>query len=187
MDMTAEQMKAALGRLGVFDTEAFPLYYSDSQQFVDNDGNVSGTRGSRAAVTIDFNNNPHVMFGIRIVNTFAVPNDLSPQDFYGLKIWDQEQTIRLELAQQNVIAQPIPQHSFMGLAGIHWHPFPVPYLYRGGNQIRVEAVRLQDYPLIGSQNVAVLPTLFVTLVTATLRSDYRIASAPGSTGRPQAL
>lgn len=167
--------------------EAFPLFYNVGNPFMLN-GERSGALNARARCTFELNNWPHVAFGLRIVNVYAVPDGFSAEDvplFNAMKLWmDEDQEVSFTLAQQNVIATPLHQATLTGRGGQHWHPFPKPYLFRGANQARVEVTRLTAYPQLVQEDV--LPVCRCTLVTAVLVTDAagRTRAAPGSTGRP---
>lgn len=180
---------------GVWTPEAFPLYYADNAQFRAGGagGTPSGAAGARAEVDIPLNTYPHILWGVRMSNTYNLrtdPDGLLPVNFravdrLGLLIWDEEQRITIDFAQQNIIAQPLLQALLTGrMNGVHWHPLPSPYLLRGANNVRVEAVRITGYPTLGdAQNTFdIIPTIDVGLVTSVLVTDLFPAGPPGSTG-----
>lgn len=181
-DMPAAEMARAF--LG---PEAFPLYYNAAGPFQLNN-QPSGSTNARARVSFELNNWPHVAFGIRIVNVYPLPTAATADDvarFRAMKDYiDGDQEMTFVLAQQNVIADPIHQATMTGRAGVHWHPFSKPYLFRGANIAQVQFTRLTDYPQLVDEDV--LPVVRATLVTAVLVSDAfgRTRAAPGSTGRP---
>jgi hypothetical protein len=157
--------------------EAFPLYYNAANPFLLNNQR-SGAVNARARLSFELNNWPHVAFGLRITNVYPLPEGADDQLF-------DVQEISFVLAQQNVIADPIHQATLTGgQNGIHWHPFPKPYLFRGANQARMDVVRLTAYPQLGQEDI--LPVCRATLVTAVLVNDElgRTRAAPGSTNRP---
>jgi hypothetical protein len=101
-----------------------------------------------------------------------------------LEALDDEQLIELELAQQNVIVRDIHQRELCGADGIHWHPFPCTYPFRGGNNLRIRAQRLQDYPhsTPGDPLVSVIkPVLHVAVLAWMFVSDEMAAKGPPST------
>lgn len=161
----------------VLDPEAFPLYYSGSSEFTI-DGQASGAVGAEAQVTRELNNFPHIFYGVRVRNLYPLPNIDLREQWLAVKQLDADQTVRIELAQQNVTAQATVQDLLVGgLAGAgggtqHWHPFPKPYLFAGGNEVNVIVRRLTAYPDLDEQN-PVRPTLHVTLVTSVHRAEYR--------------
>ena len=174
--------------LGVFHPEAFPLYYRDRQPFL-LDGQASGAANAEANLRVTFNTNPHIFYGIRIQNVYETPpnaDDFEPIQRIGLMGYDADQTVRVEFAQQNITADQIAMGTLQGRFGLHWHPFPTPYYLRGANECRIILRRLTSYPILTSdgEDFNVLPQVHVTLVTASLRDDMRVAAAPGSTGRP---
>lgn len=183
--MDTEQLEQLRGQYGIFTPEAFPIYYQKSAQFVLDSGQPSGVRGATAQVLIEFNTNPHIIYGVRITNTYELPADVDPLARFALKATDDEQSIRVEFAQQNISADRIAQASLQGgMAAFHWHPFPKPYYLRGANQLRVNAIRTQSYPTLAAGEFIIAPTLQVTAVCAVLVDDARTRAAPGSTGRP---
>ncbi len=180
---------------GVWTPEAFPLYYSDNDQFrIGGAGGVpGGAAGAIGEVDIPLNTYPHILWSVRLANTYnlrtdpdgLLPVNFRPIDRLGLLIWDEEQRVRVIFAQQNIIADPMLQAFITGrMNGIHWHPLPSPYLLRGANNVRVEAVRITGYPTLGdAQNqFEIIPTIDVGLVTSVLVTDLFPAGPPGSTG-----
>lgn len=169
--------------------EAFPLEYSSESAFLDGSGVPSGALGARATLSFELNNWPHVAYGVRIVNIYPLPADPSADDldrYRTAKQWlDDDQAVTINLSRQNITTQAVHQATLQGRSGQHWHPFPKPYLFRGGNNCLIEVTRLVGYPTIG--DVAVLPVCRATLITAVSVSDaYGISRrAPGSSGRPQ--
>lgn len=180
--MSPEELQALAANYGEFYPQAFPLYYTGSAKFVDNANGNTGVVGARANVTVPINNDPHILYGVRITNIYELPLDFDPLARPGLLIWDDEQTVRMTLAQGDPTAQALPQVNFQGRSNVHLHPFVRPYPFRGGNNVQFEVTRLTSYPVINDEVIE--PTCFITLVAARLRADLRTAAAPGSTGRP---
>ncbi len=180
---------------GVWTPEAFPLYYGKNNQFLSGGagGTPSGAAGAIAEVDVPLNTYPHILWAVRLSNTYnlrtdpdgLLPTGFLPRDRLGLMIWDEEQRIKIDFAQQNIIAKPLMQALLTGRQnGIHWHPLPSPYLLRGSNVVRVEAVRITGYPTLGTaqEPFDIIPTIDVGLVTSVLVTDLFPAGPPGSTG-----
>lgn len=172
----------------VYTPEEFPLYYESTEEFTDGDGLPSGARGAVAEHLIELNNYPHIAYGLRVVNHYALDQaflNANPgfKAFVEDGGFNEEQRVAIDFAQQNITARPIHQRTLTGKGGINWHPFPTPYLLRGGNQVRVTIRRLQNYPqfLVGEELRDILPTAEVTLVTGVLVSDRFPAAGPPST------
>lgn len=153
--------------------QAFPFYYEGTGVFVDSSGALSGAVGARARAQRELNNFPHLIYGVRLSNVYALndnPDATALDRYRTAKEWlDGEQEIEIALTQQNVVAQPIVQINFTGKNGINWHPFPSPYPVAGGNIFQLTATRLVGYPTLGGEEIH--PTLRVTLVTVVLRAD----------------
>lgn len=169
--------------------QAFPLSYDADAVFEDGAGAASGLQGAGAVLTWNLNNFPHVAYRVSIVNTYALPDDPTADEvelFRFLKqYWDDEQTVQITLAQQNLTNRATHQATLQGRGGVHWHTFSKPYLFRGGNQIVANLTRLQSYPIVQQERIT--PSVRGTLVTAVLKKDvtgWGLAPAPGSTGRP---
>jgi len=164
---TAEDIEFVRQWLG---PEAFPLYYPGSAPFQLN-GVASGARGAQAVVSPPINNFPHVVYGVRIVNTWEIPDAADLADVDVVHKWvDDDQNVQVKLAQQNVTAGFVHQATLCGTR-VHWHPFPKPYFLAGGNVVEVTLTRLTGYPLIAED--AILPTARVTLLTAVYTGNAR--------------
>jgi hypothetical protein len=168
----------------------YPLFYNETSQFLAN-SEASGVRGAMARVTCTLSNYPHAVFGVVLENVYEVPDEFLAvdPDYYvrqrqgGI---DDKQSARIQLTQQNVTQQPVPQSVFTGGPGGVWRPWPTIYWFRAANQIVVEVRRLVSYPAIvnGVNIFRPVPEVNVTFITAQLNSDYFPGAAPGSTGRP---
>lgn len=161
----------------VLDPEAFPLYYPLSAPFMV-DGTPTGAVGARAELVKTINNFPHIFYGVRIRNVYPLPSVELADAFRAVRLLDNDQTIRIDLAQENITAQATLQDLVVGGSSgdggqvVHWHPFPKPYLLAGGNEIRVELQRLTGYPNLDDDN-PVLPVARAALVTSVHRRDFR--------------
>jgi hypothetical protein len=184
--------------------QRFPVYYTGAAEFKA-DGKPSGMRGAVARVEINLNNRPHQVVGIRLRNSyprFPTPTwlegqlyDSAPVDPVA-KVWggglccllealDDEQLIEIELAQQNMIVRDVHQRELCGADGKHWHPFPCTYPFRGGNNLKIRAQRIQDYPHSTPDDpllTVVKPTLYVAVLAWMFVSDEMAAKGPPSTG-----
>lgn len=169
-----------------YEAEEFPLYYPGSEQFKV-DGNASGARGAVAEVLIEVNNYPQIVYGVRVTNSVEVEQaliDAEPDLFTQIQDLHAQQKIRIDFAQQNITARPIHQLTLTGSRGENWHPLPVPYLLRGGNQVRLTLTRTAPYPtfMVGDIEFPLFPTAEVTLVCGVLVSDVYPAAGPPSSG-----
>lgn len=155
--------------------QEFPFYYSmPPVEFRNANGVASGAVGARARTSRDISNWPHLLIGIRIDNTYPLPSTADADSvarYRACKEYiDDEQTVRIDLAQQNVTADLVLQAALCGRTGsADWHPFPVPFPMAGSNNIAVEVQRVTPYPQIADADV--LPTLQVTLVAAVFHAD----------------
>lgn len=166
--------------------QEFPLVYSTSQQFVA-DGAPSGARNATATAPITLANAPHLLIGIRLWNVYTTPGadateQLTRQGLIKAAGIDDEQVVRITIAQQNITVGSVLQPLLVGARGVNWHPFPIPFGFRGNNQLLIEVRRETPYPIFGTDRV--LPTVHIALVTTQFVSDFAPATAPGSTGRP---
>ena len=142
-DPSVEEIQASPDGLGY---EQFPCFYSNSGQFTQNsDGLVIA--GATAKASVKLNNYPHQITGFRASNVFAIPAEQQTQDAIAyLKFIASNQDIITKLTQANIVIEPTAQDHVTGEGGIHWHPFEVPYNFRGGNNLAAEAVRTIPYP-----------------------------------------
>ena len=159
--------------------QAFPIYYPmGPNAFIDASGDPSGAVGARARLGRDLSNFPHMFMGLRITNLYALPDEPTADDvqlFRALKEWvDGEQSVRIELAQQNITADSVLDVQLTGRAGIHWHPFPVPFPMAGANSITVEITRLSPYPQLGGSSIT--PQVSVSILAAVMRADLKTAA-----------
>lgn len=126
--------------------QTFPIYYPGSAEFQEDTAPGAGV-GATAVITVPINTRPHMLTGIRLANVYAIPEELRTVDGLAyLKHIDQQQEISSQLAQQNVVVRPTLQKLVTGDDGIHWHPFELPYPFRGGNNIVLNLQRLIAYP-----------------------------------------
>lgn len=170
-----------------YEAEELPFYYTSTGQFLGTDGQPSGAAGAEAAVQINLNNYPQVIYGVRIRNSLEIAQeviDANPGLLATIRDLHDEQKVRIDLAQQNIVTQALRQDLLQGARGINFHPFPVPYLMRGGNNVRIAIRRLVPYPTItvSEEEFPLLPTAEVVLVCGVLVADQFPAAGPPSTG-----
>jgi len=157
--------------------QTFPIYYPiGPKQFLDGTGQPSGAVGTRARFTRDLSNFAHMFIGIRISNTYELPQLPTADEiarFRACKEFvDGEQTITINLAQQNIVVEPTLQSQITGLDGIHWHPFPTPFPMAGANNISIEVQRATSYPQI-REGEPVIPEVRMVLLAVVLRADMK--------------
>lgn len=159
-----------------FQPQNFPYYYAGVANQFDDPGAVAG-----AEITVPFSLDdfPHMLEGIRVKNTWQIPENASLENFEKatyVKRWvDEEQSIRLELTQQSIIAKAVPQSLVQGHGGFVFHAFPTPFAMAGGNTVNVVIRRLTSYPFINAERPN--PRVDVVLVCRMLRAD-RLTQIP---------
>lgn len=135
--------------------------------------------GSVARITIPLTTRPYALTSIRIRNVYEIPEvDFNGTTFqppqlvdYFARI-DDDQDVKVELAQQNVVVDPANQALVQGAKGIHWHPLACPYPFRGGNNVVLTIRRRTAYP----------PEVAQVVVQAVLTGwQYSASAAPGGT------
>lgn len=148
--------------------QRFPVIYGASAQFKTGSNEGAGP-GAVAKLQFSLNNNPHEITGLRISNSYEVPAGfLSGLEGGGpllLARLDQQQTVSMRMSQQNVVIDEVLQPLITGGGGIngsaeHWHPFELPYPFRGGNNMTVDVTRLTAYT-----NPNVDPVISIEAVT----------------------
>lgn len=172
--------------------QEFPIYYSADAAFRV-DSRETGDRGAEARVSITLNNAPTILLGLRVTMSWepiVIEQELGPpliiyqtEEFQRL---DEECSVLVQLTQQNITAGTQVHHlrNLQGSRQINYHPFPAPYLARGGNTVDVTLRRLQSYPLIprGDDPPAeIRPRAFVTLVAVSLVDSLVPQAGPPST------
>lgn len=154
------------------DYQWFPFEYNlGPESFLGADGSPTGTVGSEATLSRPISNFPFIWKGIRIWNTFPMNSDWGAdavQLFRVVKEWvDIEQTIKIELTQQNVLSDPILQPLVIGKGGEYWAPFVAPFVMAGGNNINISIRRATSYPDIDDD--VITPQVHVAAVGMTGR------------------
>lgn len=166
-----ENFVAFMAKAGIH-PEAFPIYYAfDSAPFLLN-GQPSGAVGAVARLSRSLPNPPHIVLGIRISNVYTLPSGANADAVATYRACkesvDGEQTVLMNLAQQNITAElTLQKHITGGGLQEYFMPFPSTYPMAGGNDITLEIRRLTTYPQIAGADV--LPTCFATLVCTVLR------------------
>ena len=146
--------------------QRIPVLFPGSARFQNADGAPSGAVGATATVEISINLQPQMLVGIRVANVYAIPTQgQAAERFPYYDRLDEEQTLTTELTQSNIIVRAAMQSTVTGRRGFHWHPFSVPYLWRGGNNLTMVITRLTSYPDY------ILPTAHVTLEGIMLVKD----------------
>jgi hypothetical protein len=163
------------------DYQWFPFEYSlGPESFTGSDGAPTGLVGSEARLTRPISNFPFIWKGVRVWNTFP----MNPQwdvtaiaMFEAVKKWvDPEQSIKIELTQQNVLSDPILQPLVVGQGGGYWAPFVAPFVMAGGNNIDIVIRRATSYPTIGGD--AITPQVHVAAVGMTGRKKDSRSQPP---------
>ena len=143
--------------------QRFPVIYGAKAQFKMG-SKESAEAGAVAKLQFSINNNPHEITGLRIKNVYDVPAEflelVPPDGMAYLERLDEEQTITMRMAQQNVVVDETLQQLVCG-TGVHWHPFELPYPFRGGNNITVDVNRLTSYALPGSDPLVMIDAVNV--------------------------
>ncbi len=161
----------------------FPLYYPmGPRAFTNANGDASGALGAQATLTKDISNFPIMFWGLRITNVYTKPSGMDFANELAYKncknYVDSEQTVRIEISQQNITAEATLQTQMMGLEGQIWSPFPVPFGMAGGNNISVVVTRSSEYPTLTFPDPAepgeflterILPVCYATIVASVAR------------------
>lgn len=152
----------------------FPFAYSlGPESFLGPDGAAGGAVGARAQLSRPISNFPFLWKGIRIWNTFPMnPGwDANAVQLYRAvrQYVDLEQTVKIELTQQNILSDPILQPMVVGNGGGYWAPFVAPFVMQGGNNITIEITRATSYPTIGGDIIT--PQVHVAAIGMTGRKN----------------
>lgn len=157
----------------------FPQYLAFGPvQFQDANGDPSGAAGAQARLSRSLPNWPILFIALRLDNVFnlpASPSDTDLRTYVAAKQFlDTEQTVRINLSQQNITAEATLQSHITGKGGTYYSPFPVPFPMAGANNIAVEVVRQTPYPQINQE--LILPTCYGTIVAMQARmSEQTVA------------
>jgi hypothetical protein len=172
--------------------QRFPIVYGASAQFKTG-SNESAAAGAVAKLQFALNNNPHEITGLRLWNSYEIPegflSDLEGGGPLLLARLDGQQTITMRMAQQNVVIDEVLQPLLTGGGGVtgaaeHWHPFELPYPFRGGNNITVDVTRLTGYANVNQDPVVTIDavTVYAAVVGWMYVGPGGVLSGPPSTG-----
>ena len=155
------------------ESQWFPVYYPmGPRSFLDGDGQPTGAANSIAELTKDVPNWPILFQGLRITNVYALPNQPSELDirtFEASKRYlDDEQTVRIDISQQNITAEPTLQVQLTGKSGVYWAPFPIPFPMAGGNNVTIRIQRVTAYPQLNQTQIQ--PVVFATILASQARN-----------------
>jgi len=165
--------------------QKFSLAYPGEAAFQPPDGGAVITAGSVARITIPLTTKPYALTSIRIRNLYEIPPEgvefgpegattlfNAPQLVDYFARIDDDQDVKVDLSQQNVVVDPANQALLQGAKGIHWHPLSCPYPFRGGNNIVLRVVRRTPYP----------PEVGQVICQAVITGwQYSASQAPGGT------
>lgn len=174
----------------------YPVFYEADAQFLGSGSAPSGAAGSKAQCVVDVNNRPQQLTGIR----FGVTYDLPPLETFDptrdlaayLQRWAEcadAVLMSTDLAQSNIVVgsalAPLVVGGARASGGRHWHPLPVPMLWRGGNNIRFNFELVLPFPdfIDSEQNLTpVTPHVYVVTEGCQLITDLVPPAGPPSTG-----
>jgi hypothetical protein len=147
--------------------QRFPVVYPAKAQFKSG-SNEDAQAGATAKLQFTLNNNPHEITGLRIRNVYEIPDAYLLAGFGTdwLQRKDGEQDLVVRMAQQNIVVDEANQVAVLGNDGIHWHPFELPYPFRGGNNVTVDVNRTTSYRWV-VQNGEVVDEITIKSVTVT--------------------
>lgn len=157
--------------------DQYPIYYAMEPRPFMLSSQPSGAAGAFAKLSFAFPSARHFIYGIRISNFYELPTNLGES---GVALWhacrewlDADQSVVLDLSQQSIFVNETMQAHVTGRAGVHWHPFPVPFYIGGSNNFSLIVKRLTGYPslLVGETLTPILPSVGATLVCGVWRSD----------------
>jgi len=167
--------------------QRFPVIYSAQAQFKVGSAE-SAAAGAVAKLQFAINNNPHEITGLRVKNVYDIPAEFlalfRPDGMEYLERLDQEQTLTMRMAQQNIVVDATLQPLVCG-TGPHWHPFELPYPFRGGNNVTLDVNRLTGYSIPAGDEPNVLieaVTVQAALVGWMYVGPGGVLSGPPSTG-----
>ncbi len=152
----------------------FPVYYPmGPKAFLNSDGTPGGGVAAIAELTKELPNWPILFLGLRLTNVYPLPDGLDEAGlayYTAMKRWvDNEQTVEINLSQQDITGGPTLQVQLTGNGGFYWSPFGVPFPMAGGNNIRITVRRISPYPLLN--DVPVTPEVFGTIIGAQARES----------------
>lgn len=135
----------------------------------------SGAAGAKVKLTLSLNNAPQILYGLRSVVTYELPDEFFSRNYDFKRQMaqghvDSDMLMRVNLTQQNITQEATHLRTIVGSDGFNWHPLPSPYLFQGGNNVIVESERLSSYPTLRWSindvefTAQVFPTVHITLV-----------------------
>ncbi len=153
--------------------QEFPLYYPSAPANFILGGQPSGAVGAIARANIGLTNLPHILFGIRVDNLYDL-DDLTLKAQIAAAGLDTEQTLEVQIAQQNITAGPTLQRHVCGTpqTGQVWHPLPSPFGFTGTNNVTIILRRVISYP------AEVIPVAWVTLITCQMNATNFAGTTP---------
>lgn len=159
----------------------FPQYFPMGPvDFTSGNAVATGAAGATARLSKDIPNWPILFLGVRISNTYELPEEPTELDLMTYtackRFVDDEQTVELKLSQQNIVSDPIQQTHLTGKAGIYWAPFGVPFPMAGGNNITILLVRTTRYPSIGDPLTQITPQVHASLICAVAKTEDQTIS-----------
>ncbi len=184
---TDEELDTIWSEFGGLAPQLFPKYYTMGPVPFARDGVPSGAVGATAVLSHPLSNFPQILYGVRISNIYPLPaaaDATHMQQYRAYKEWlDGEQTVGINLSQQNVTAQPMLQSQLVGKGDSVWHPFPAPYPMAGGNSVNLEIRRLTGYPPFIESGEVIEPVVFATLLVAEFKATRSTTSVKRVLGR----
>ena len=163
--LEANKYWSALG----YQPQNFPYYYGAGANAFDEEA----IAGAEITIPFSLDNFPHMIEGIRVRNTWQIPDEPTADELalatFVKRYVDDEQSLRIELTQQSIIAKAIAQPLVQGADGYVYHAFPKPFPMAGGNTINVVIRRLTSYPILGETRIN--PRVDVAIVCTMLRAD----------------
>ncbi len=149
----------------------FPIYEGSSAQF------ENGDLGQAVDITFALDTFPAFWYGLRVVVSYELPAEFWRTNYGFKQLMNQggvplDMSTKIELTQQNITRGSTTVHTatVTGANGVNWHPFTVPYPFRGGNNVILKFRRLSSFPeLVDDQGEVigkVAPTVHATLLMA---------------------
>lgn len=179
---------------GLVQPQKFPIYYPAEAEFQADNGGAGVPGGAVATLTFSITTRPFALVGIRWRNLYEIPqtgvefvdpDGQNAQRFYPPDLvdyfarLDNDQDLTVELAQQNIVIRPTNGQLVQGNDGIHYHPFPCPFPFRGGNNVTCTVRRRTAYPA-----ELLSATVQATLIGWQYVTDADPGGHPPSTGFP---
>lgn len=147
--------------------QSLPIYYPFGPQNFMQGSVRSGAAGATATMAFSLSNDPHIIRGLRIVNTYDLP-DADGVTSAEVDLWqacrdiDDDQTVTFQIGNANALITDVHQRLICGSKGALWHAFAHPWPAAGGDLIRVAVTRVTAYPT-AINGTPILPTVYATL------------------------